>query len=121
MSEATGETPDPDAGYQGDVQPFVALPRGLANAGHEAVLAAPHRFEGFARDQGVPCAGIDDCWSVAPEGPGAGVASWSEPIRRRQAAVPLTSASVGSRGSVIRSASVPPWASHSCAKVWRSW
>jgi sterol 3beta-glucosyltransferase len=72
MSEATGETSDPDAGYQGDVQPFVALPRGLANAGHEAVLAAPHRFEGFVRDQGVPSAGIDDCWSVAAEGPGAG-------------------------------------------------
>ena len=46
--------------------------RGLANAGHEAVLAAPHRFEGFVRDQGVPFAGIDDCWSVAAEGPGAG-------------------------------------------------
>ena len=30
---------------RGDVQPFVALPRGLANAEHEAVLAAPHRFE----------------------------------------------------------------------------
>jgi sterol 3beta-glucosyltransferase len=57
---------------RGDVQPFVALPRGLANAGHEAVLAAPHRFEGFVGDQGVPFAGIDDCWSVAAEGPGAG-------------------------------------------------
>jgi sterol 3beta-glucosyltransferase len=57
---------------RGDVQPFVALPSRLANAGHEAVLAAPHRFEGFVRDQGVPFAGIDDCWSVAAEGPGAG-------------------------------------------------
>ena len=56
---------------RGDVQPFVALPRGLANAGHEAVLAAPHRFEGFVWDQGVPFAGIDDCWSVAAEGPDA--------------------------------------------------
>jgi sterol 3beta-glucosyltransferase len=56
---------------RGDVQPFVALPRGLANAGHEAVLAAPHRFEGFVRDRGVPFAGIEDCWSVAAEGPGA--------------------------------------------------
>ncbi len=46
---------------RGDEQPFVALPRGLANAGHEALLAAPHRFEGFVRDQGVPFAGIDDC------------------------------------------------------------
>ena len=72
MSEATGERSDPDAGDQGDVPPFVALPRGLANAGHEAVLAAPHRFEGFVGDQGVPFAGIDDCWSVAAEGPGAG-------------------------------------------------
>jgi hypothetical protein len=36
------------------------------------VLAAPHRFEGFVRDQGVPFAGIDDCSSVAAEGPGAG-------------------------------------------------
>jgi sterol 3beta-glucosyltransferase len=38
---------------RGDVQPFVALPRGLANTGHEAMLAAPHRFEGFVRVQGV--------------------------------------------------------------------
>jgi len=57
---------------RGDVQPFVALPRGLANARHEAVLAAPRRFEGFVRDQGVPYGAIDDCWSVAAEGPGAG-------------------------------------------------
>jgi hypothetical protein len=54
------------------VQPLVALPRGLANAGHEAVLAAPHRFEGSVWDQGVPFARIDDCRSVAAEGPGAG-------------------------------------------------
>ena len=59
---------------RGDVQPFVALPRGLANAGHEAVLAAPPRSEGFVRDQGVPFAGIGDCWSVAAQGPGAGAA-----------------------------------------------
>ena len=45
---------------RGDVQPFVALPRGLANAGHEAVLAAPHRFEGFVGDQGAPFAGTDE-------------------------------------------------------------
>ena len=28
---------------RGDVQPLVALPRGLANAGHEAVLADTER------------------------------------------------------------------------------
>jgi hypothetical protein len=50
---------------------LVALPTGLANAGHEAMLAAPHRFEGFVRDQVVPFAGVDDCWSFAA-GPGAG-------------------------------------------------
>ena len=72
MSEATGELLILTLDTRGDVQPFVALPRGLANAGHEAVLAAPHRFEGFVRDQGVPFAGIDDCWSVTAEGPGAG-------------------------------------------------
>jgi sterol 3beta-glucosyltransferase len=72
MSEATGERSDPDAGDQGDVPPFVALPTGLANAGHEAVLAAPHRFEGFVWDQGGAFAGIEDCWYVAAEGPGAG-------------------------------------------------
>lgn len=41
-------------------------------AGHEAVLAAPHRFEGFVRDQGGPLAGIDDCSSVATDGAGRG-------------------------------------------------
>jgi sterol 3beta-glucosyltransferase len=72
MSEATGATSDPDAGYQGRRAAVRRAARGLANAGHEAVLAAPHRFEGFVRDQGVPSAAIDDCWSVAAEGPGAG-------------------------------------------------
>ncbi len=57
---------------RGDVQPFVALPRGLANAGHEAVLAAPHRFEGFVRGPGRTVRRDHDCWSVAAEGPGAG-------------------------------------------------
>ena len=57
---------------KGDVQPLVALPPGLANAGPEAVPAAPHRFEGFVRDQGGPFAGIDDGWSVAAQGPGVG-------------------------------------------------
>jgi hypothetical protein len=55
---------------RGDGQPLVALARGLANAGHEAVLAAPHRFEGLVRDQGGPFVGIDDCWSVTAEGAG---------------------------------------------------
>jgi sterol 3beta-glucosyltransferase len=46
-------------GTRGDVQPFVALARGLGGAGHEAVLAAPHRFAAFVRDRGVDFAGIE--------------------------------------------------------------
>jgi sterol 3beta-glucosyltransferase len=103
-------------GTRGDVQPFVALAQGLTKVGHEAVLAAPHRFARFVGERGVTFAGIDDgpmrlmdrdaesgtvvvdiasgglaaklalarrmpamfttvledCWSVAAEGPGAG-------------------------------------------------
>lgn len=47
-------------GTRGDVQPFVALARGLLAAGHEVVLAAPHRFAGFVKGHGVPFAGVDD-------------------------------------------------------------
>ncbi len=47
-------------GTRGDVQPFVALARGLTDAGHEAVLAAPHRFARFVGERGVTFAGIDD-------------------------------------------------------------
>ncbi|AXB41567.1 glycosyltransferase [Amycolatopsis albispora] len=47
-------------GTRGDVQPFVALARGLAAAGHDVLLAAPHRFTAFAERHGVPFAGLDD-------------------------------------------------------------
>ncbi|WP_427017411.1 glycosyltransferase [Pseudarthrobacter sp. P1] len=47
-------------GTRGDVQPFIALARGLLAAGHEVVLAAPQRFAGFAAGHGVPFAGVDD-------------------------------------------------------------
>ncbi|HEU5474908.1 MAG TPA: glycosyltransferase [Actinophytocola sp.] len=47
-------------GTRGDVQPFVALGRGLLVAGHEVVLTAPHRFAGFVAGHGVPFAGVDD-------------------------------------------------------------
>lgn len=47
-------------GTRGDVQPFVALGRGLLAAGHEVVLTAPHRFAGFVAGHGVPFAGVDD-------------------------------------------------------------
>lgn len=45
-------------GSRGDVQPFVALARGLQAAGHCVRLAAPHRFAGFAAEHGVPFAAL---------------------------------------------------------------
>ncbi|CAM2842385.1 glycosyltransferase [Saccharomonospora xinjiangensis] len=47
-------------GTRGDVQPFIALARGLRDAGHEAVIAAPHRFATLVRDHGETFAGIDE-------------------------------------------------------------
>ncbi|MGY4542789.1 sterol 3beta-glucosyltransferase [Arthrobacter sp. UYNi723] len=47
-------------GTRGDVEPFIALARGLLAAGHEVVLTAPQRFAGFAAGHGVPFAGVDD-------------------------------------------------------------
>ena len=60
-------------GTRGDVQPFVALARGLAAAGHDAVLAAPHRFDEFVRGGGVRFAGIDDGPLRLMDGGGAAV------------------------------------------------
>lgn len=47
-------------GSRGDVQPYVALGRGLAAAGHAAILAASARFEGFVRENGLDFAPLDD-------------------------------------------------------------
>lgn len=47
-------------GTRGDVQPFVALARGLDAEGHDVVLAAPRRYDEFVRGNGVRFAGIDD-------------------------------------------------------------
>ncbi len=43
-------------GSRGDVQPFLALARGLQRAGHVPLLAAPGRFAGLAAEYGVPFA-----------------------------------------------------------------
>jgi sterol 3beta-glucosyltransferase len=47
-------------GTRGDVQPYLALADGLARAGHEAVLAAPGRFEEFAESHGIEFSPWDD-------------------------------------------------------------
>lgn len=43
-------------GSRGDVQPFVALSRGLQAAGHEIILCAPEQFADFAADYNLPFA-----------------------------------------------------------------
>src|SRR5262249_4397919 len=43
-----------------DVQPYLALADGLARAGHDAVLAAPTRFEDFAAGHGIEFSPWDD-------------------------------------------------------------
>lgn len=42
-------------GSRGDVEPFVALARGLLRSGHSACLAAPGAFSGFIESYGVEC------------------------------------------------------------------
>jgi sterol 3beta-glucosyltransferase len=47
-------------GSRGDVQPFIALARGLQNNGHTVKIAAPHKFDEFVTSHGitfVPLAG----------------------------------------------------------------
>ena len=40
-------------GTRGDVQPFVALGKGLLGAGHQVTLCTSERFEGFVREHGL--------------------------------------------------------------------
>jgi sterol 3beta-glucosyltransferase len=47
-------------GTRGDVQPFVALARGLQRRGHRVVVAAPERLAGTVTGNGVDFAALDD-------------------------------------------------------------
>ncbi|MEV4170702.1 glycosyltransferase [Nonomuraea sp. NPDC049709] len=47
-------------GSRGDVQPYLALARGLLAAGHRPVLAAPRRFAPLAAAHGVEFAPLND-------------------------------------------------------------
>jgi UDP:flavonoid glycosyltransferase YjiC (YdhE family) len=47
-------------GTRGDVQPYVAIARGLMTAGCEVVLATAARFESFVAARGVPFAPLPD-------------------------------------------------------------
>lgn len=45
-------------GTRGDVQPYLALARGLMARGHEVQLAGPEQYEDLARISGVPYVGL---------------------------------------------------------------
>lgn len=77
-------------GSRGDVQPFLALARGLADAGHAPVVAAPRRFSDLAGQVGVEFVGLDDSlFALQDELAGAGTmaaftaASRARPLLRR--------------------------------------
>ena len=46
-------------GSRGDVQPYVALARGLADAGYEPVVLAAPSFRGFVESHGVEWRSFD--------------------------------------------------------------
>jgi sterol 3beta-glucosyltransferase len=45
-------------GSRGDVQPFLALAKGLQKAGHLPTLAAPSRFKELAGQHAIPFAAL---------------------------------------------------------------
>lgn len=47
-------------GSRGDVQPYLALARGLTTAGHQPVVAAPRRFQPLAAGHGVDFVPLND-------------------------------------------------------------
>ncbi len=47
-------------GTLGDVQPYVALAKGLINKGHQVILATSERFRSFVEGQGVVFEHMDD-------------------------------------------------------------
>lgn len=68
-------------GTQGDIQPFVALAQGILRAGHEAVVAAPARFERFVRNHGVAFAPLGSDYSALLDSPEGKAAMGGNPIK----------------------------------------
>jgi sterol 3beta-glucosyltransferase len=57
-------------GTQGDVQPLVALGKGLQSAGHKVLLVTGENFVTWVRSQGLECVGTVDIMAImqSPEG-----------------------------------------------------
>ena len=47
-------------GSRGDVQPYVALGKGLQNAGHNVILGTSERFREFVEDHGLAYGYMND-------------------------------------------------------------
>jgi len=62
-------------GTRGDVQPFVALGRGLIENGHQVTLAAPERFAGFVTGHDLEFAALGDALIALMDDPHFGRAS----------------------------------------------
>ncbi len=68
------------AGDLAQAEPFLALARGLGEAGHNATVAAPSRFAALAGDVGVVFAGLDDsAFTICQELGRAGVGGTRSP------------------------------------------
>ena len=73
-------------GTRGDVQPFLALARGLQQAGHSAVLCAPPNFGAWASSVGVPFAPMGSDFQAFFERINGGI---SKAARALEAELPL--------------------------------
>ncbi|HAI32723.1 MAG TPA: glycosyltransferase [Thalassospira sp.] len=56
-------------GTRGDVQPFVALGRGLIDKGHQVTVAAPERFAGFITDHDLEFAALSNALIALTDDP----------------------------------------------------
>jgi len=69
-------------GTRGDVEPFVALALGLADAGHDVVVATAPSFEAFVTERGLAFSTIRADFYELLDSPGAQAAT-KNPLKMR--------------------------------------